>query len=88
MGEAISLSGMTETPVVIVNVQRAGPSTGMPTKQEQSDLDAALYSGHGEFPRIVLSPGNPEEAFHDGVLGLNLADIYQCPVIILSLIHI
>jgi 2-oxoglutarate ferredoxin oxidoreductase subunit alpha len=80
MGEAISLSGMTETPVVIVNVQRAGPSTGMPTKQEQSDLDAALYSGHGEFPRIVLSPGNPEEAFHDGVLGLNLADIYQCPV--------
>lgn len=84
MGEAISLSGMTETPVVIVNVQRAGPSTGMPTKQEQSDLDAALYSGHGEFPRIVLSPGNPEEAFHDGVLGLNLADIYQCPVIILS----
>ena len=84
MGEAISLSGMTETPVVIVNVQRAGPSTGMPTKQEQSDLDIALYSGHGEFPRIVISPGNPEEAFSDGILSLNLADIYQCPVIILS----
>jgi 2-oxoglutarate ferredoxin oxidoreductase subunit alpha len=84
MGEAISLSGMTEIPIVIIDVQRAGPSTGMPTKQEQSDLDCALYSGHGEFPRIVLSPGNPEECFYDGIHSLNLADKYQCPVIILS----
>lgn len=84
MSEAISLSGMAEIPIVIIDVQRAGPSTGMPTKQEQSDLDCALYTGHGEFPRIVLSPGNTEECFYDGINSLNLAEIYQCPVIVLS----
>nr|PZN45270.1 MAG: 2-oxoacid:acceptor oxidoreductase subunit alpha [Bacillota bacterium] len=84
MQENIGLASMAEIPVVIVDVQRGGPSTGMPTKHEQSDLLALAYGGHGEGPRIVLAPGTAEQAFYDTVLAFNLADNYHCPVIIAS----
>lgn len=84
MMEAIGLSGMTETPLVIVDTQRGGPSTGLPTKQEQSDLMQMIYGTHGEIPKIVLAPSTAEEAFYDTVQAFNLAEMYQCPVIILS----
>lgn len=84
MMEAIGLAGMTETPLVIVNVQRGGPSTGLPTKQEQSDLMAMIYGTHGEIPKIVLAPSTAEEAFYDAAEAFNLAEEYQCPVILLT----
>jgi 2-oxoglutarate ferredoxin oxidoreductase subunit alpha len=84
MTEAIGLSGMTETPAVIVNTQRGGPSTGLPTKQEQSDLLAMLFSTHGEIPKIVIAPSTAEECFYDTIEAFNLAEQYQCPVIILT----
>lgn len=84
MTEAIGLAGMTETPVVIVNTQRGGPSTGLPTKQEQSDLLSMLYSTHGEIPKIVIAPSTVEECFYDMVHAFNLAEQYQCPVIVLT----
>lgn len=80
--EAIGLAGMAETPIVIVNSQRGGPSTGLPTKYEQSDLNTMLYAGHGETPRIVLSPSTVEEAFYMTAQAFNYAEEYQCPVII------
>jgi 2-oxoglutarate/2-oxoacid ferredoxin oxidoreductase subunit alpha len=82
--EAIGLSGMTEVPLVIVDTQRGGPSTGLPTKQEQSDLMAMIYGTHGEIPKIVLAPSTVEEAFYDSAEAFNLAEEYQCPVIVLS----
>lgn len=84
MMESIGLSGMTETPLVIVDTQRGGPSTGLPTKQEQSDLLQMIYGTHGEIPKIVIAPSTAEEAFYDTVQAFNLAEIYQCPVILLS----
>jgi 2-oxoglutarate ferredoxin oxidoreductase subunit alpha len=84
MTEAIGLAGMTETPAVIVNTQRGGPSTGLPTKQEQSDVLAMLYSTHGEIPKIVIAPSTAEECFYDMIQAFNLAEEYQCPVIVLS----
>lgn len=84
MTEAIGLAGMTETPVVIVDTQRGGPSTGLPTKQEQSDVLAMLFSTHGEIPKIVLAPSTVEECFYDTIEAFNLAEKFQCPVIILS----
>lgn len=84
MMEAIGLAGMTETPVVIVDTQRGGPSTGLPTKQEQSDLYAMIYGTHGEIPKIVLSPSTIEECFYDTIEAFNLAEKYQCPVILLT----
>lgn len=82
--EYLGLAAMAEIPVVVVDTQRGGPSTGMPTKQEQSDLLALTYGGHGEAPRIVLAPGTGEQAFSDTVLAFNLADNYHCPVMIAS----
>ncbi|RFU67848.1 2-oxoacid:acceptor oxidoreductase subunit alpha [Bacillus sp. V59.32b] len=82
--EAIGLSGITETPLVIIDTQRGGPSTGLPTKQEQSDLMAMIYGTHGEIPKIVMAPSTVEEAFYDTAEALNLAEEYQCPVIVLS----
>ena len=82
--EAIGLAGMTETPLVVVNTQRGGPSTGLPTKHEQSDLLAMLFSTHGEIAKIVLAPSTVEEAFYDAAEAFNLAEEYQCPVILLS----
>ena len=82
--EAIGLAGITETPIVIVDTQRGGPSTGLPTKQEQSDLMAIIYGTHGEIPKIVIAPSTVQEAFYDTAEAFNLAEEYQCPVIILS----
>lgn len=84
MMEALGLSGMSETPLVVIDVQRSGPSTGLPTKTEQSDLFEALYGSHGEFPRIVLAPTSVEECFEYAVHAFNLAETYQCPVIVAS----
>lgn len=82
--EEFGVSGMTETPVVIVDTQRAGPSTGMPTKSEQGDIFLSIYGGHGEVPRIVLAPGTQEECFTLMMEAHHLADKYQCPVFFLT----
>jgi len=84
MMEGFSLAGMAEIPLVVVHVQRAGPSTGMPTKTGQEDLNQWLYGSHGEFPRIILSPGTVEECFEFTTDAFNLAEKYQCPVILLT----
>ncbi|GAA0332412.1 2-oxoacid:acceptor oxidoreductase subunit alpha [Bacillus carboniphilus] len=84
MMESIGLSGITETPLVIVDTQRGGPSTGLPTKQEQSDMMAMIYGTHGDIPKIVMAPSTVEEAFYDAAEAFNLAEEYQCPVIFLS----
>ena len=84
MTEAIGMSGMLETPVVVVNVQRAGPSTGVPTKTEQGDLNQAFGASQGDFPRIIIAPLSMTDCFTTPALAFNLADRYQCPVIILS----
>ncbi|MDD2451677.1 MAG: 2-oxoacid:acceptor oxidoreductase subunit alpha [Sulfurovum sp.] len=84
MTEALSLSGMTETPAVIYLAQRPGPATGLPTRSEQGDLNMAIYSGHGPFARIVLAPSTLESCVECGYLAFELADRYQVPVILLS----
>lgn len=84
MMEAIGLSGMTETPLVIVDTQRGGPSTGLPTKQEQSDINALIYGTHGEIPKLVISPSTIEECFYDMIEAFNIAEEYQIPVIVAS----
>jgi 2-oxoglutarate ferredoxin oxidoreductase subunit alpha len=80
MTETFGLVATSETPLVICNVMRSGPSTGMPTKQEQGDLNAMLYGGHGEVPRFVLAPTTVAECFHKTVEAFNLAEKYQIPV--------
>jgi 2-oxoglutarate ferredoxin oxidoreductase subunit alpha len=84
MMEAIGLSGITETPLVIVDTQRGGPSTGLPTKQEQSDLMAMIYGTHGEIPKVVMAPSTVEEAFYDTIEAFNIAEEYQVPVILMT----
>lgn len=84
MVEAISLAGMTETPLVIVLAQRPGPATGLPTRTAQGDLLFAVHAGHGEFPKAVLAPSDPKEALHAMVRAFDLADRFQVPVIVLS----
>ncbi|WP_345984852.1 2-oxoacid:acceptor oxidoreductase subunit alpha [Sulfurimonas sp. HSL-1656] len=84
MGEGISLSGITETPAVVYLAQRPGPATGLPTRSEQGDLNLALHSGHGPFPRIILAPGSLHECVELGHLAFELADRWQVPVIVLS----
>ena len=84
MTEFLGHASMTETPVVIVDVQRSGPSTGMPTKTSQGDLWLAVYGGHDDFPRIVVAPLNVEDCFYAAVDAFNLAEKYQIPVILLS----
>jgi 2-oxoglutarate ferredoxin oxidoreductase subunit alpha len=81
MAEALGWAGINEVPVVISLYQRAGPSTGLPTRHEQGDLKFAVNAGHGEFPRIVLASGDIEESFYDSIKVFNLADRYQMPVI-------
>ncbi|MFH1170281.1 MAG: 2-oxoacid:acceptor oxidoreductase subunit alpha [Candidatus Vogelbacteria bacterium] len=83
MQEAFSFSGAAELPLVIAVSQRQAPATGVPTFSSQADLRLAIHSGHGEFPRIVIAPGDAEEAFLVGANGLNLAWKYQTPVIAL-----
>jgi len=82
MQEGIGQLGMAEIPLVVVDAQRGGPSTGMPTKPEQSDLNLLVYGGNGDFPRVVLAPGTPDECFHLTVKACNLAEQYQLPVFI------
>ncbi len=84
MVEGIGLASMEEIPVVIVDAQRSGPSTGMPSKMEQGDLNLALYGAHGDAPRIVLAPTSVEDCFYLTVRAFNLAEKYQMPVILLS----
>lgn len=84
MVEAISLAGVTETPSVFYLVSRPGPATGLPTWTAQGDLLFAINAGHGEFPKIVLSPSSHQEAFEMGVEALNLAATYQTPVVVLN----
>lgn len=84
MAELVGLSGMAEIPCVIADVQRGGPSTGLPTKTEQGDLLFALHGGHGDFPRIVLAPTSVYDCFMMTVHAFNFAEKYQVPVILLS----
>ena len=81
MAEALGWAGINEVPVVVSLYQRAGPSTGLPTRHEQGDLNFAINAGHGEFPRIVLASGDIEESFYDTIKVFNFADQYQMPVI-------
>ena len=84
MGEGIGLAWMAEIPLVVIDVQRGGPSTGLPTKTEQSDLLTALYPGHGDMKMPVIAPGTVEECFVAGVKSVNWAERYQGPVVVLS----
>jgi len=83
MTEGIGHSGQAEVPIVIIQCQRVGPSTGEPTRNEQSDVNHVVYSSHGEFPRLVIAPGNSEECFYLSAEALNLAERYQLPVFLL-----
>ena len=83
MSEAFGLAGMVELPLVIIMGQRGGPATGLPTKNEQGDLRFILHAAQGEFPRIVLAPGDVEECFYLTLEAFNLADKLQNPIIIL-----
>jgi len=84
MVESLSFAGVTEIPIVVFIAQRPGPATGMPTWTEQGDLLFSVFSGHGEFPKIVLAPGDNEEMIELTAKAYNLADIYQMPVIVIS----
>ncbi len=84
MAEAIGLAGCAEVPVVIIDAQRPGPSTGLPTKTEQGDLYHALFCSHGDIPRIVIAASSVAESFELCANAFNLAEIYQCPVILLT----
>jgi 2-oxoglutarate ferredoxin oxidoreductase subunit alpha len=84
MTEGISLAAMIESPLVVHLAQRPGPATGLPTRTEQADLELVLYAGHGEFPRIILAPGNISEAFYLTQKAFDLADSFQVPVFVLT----
>ena len=84
MVEALGFASITETPLVIAEVQRGGPSTGLPTRTEQPDLEFVIFCSQGETPRIVIAPSTIEECFEAGWRAFNLAEKYQCPVIIMS----
>ena len=82
--EAIGWAVMAEVPLVVVDVQRGGPSTGMPTNVEQSDLNIAVYGGHGDSPRVVLAPAHVEDAYYTAIEAVNIARKYSTPVFILT----
>ena len=84
MAESVGLASITETPLVIAEVQRPGPATGLPTRTEQGDLQFAVNISQGEFPLLVLSPRDQEDAFYQAFRAHNLAEKYQIPVVILS----
>jgi len=88
MVEGLGLAGITETPIVVVDAQRASPAIGLPTRTEQSDLEFVLHASHGEFPRAVLAPASIEDCFWAMVTAFNLADRYQLPVIVLTDQHL
>ena len=83
-GEAIGWAVMAEIPLVVINVQRGGPSTGMPTNVEQSDLNIACFGGHGDSPRVVIAPASVEDCFYTAIEAVNIARQYSTPVIILT----
>jgi 2-oxoglutarate ferredoxin oxidoreductase subunit alpha len=82
--EALGWAVMAEVGIVVCNIQRGGPSTGMPTNVEQADLNLAVFGGHGDCPRVVLSPTNVEDCFYTAIEAVNIARKYSVPVIILS----
>lgn len=84
MTESLGLAGIMETPLVVINVQRPGPATGLPTRTEQSDLSFLLTASHGEIPRMIISVRNPEDAFYQTARALNIADKYQMLVILMN----
>ena len=84
MGEQLNLASMLELPLVIVDVQRGGPSTGLPTKTEQSDLKFAIYGTAGEAPRVILAPTSVEDCFYQTIRAFNLAERFQMPVLLLT----
>ncbi|MCL4332198.1 MAG: 2-oxoacid:acceptor oxidoreductase subunit alpha [Candidatus Thermoplasmatota archaeon] len=84
MVEALGMAGMLEIPLVVYESQRSGPSTGLPTKTEQGDLNLVLGASQGDFPRIILAPGTVEECFYMTREAMNLAQVYQTPVIVMS----
>lgn len=88
MVEGLSLAGMTETPIVVVDAQRPAPATGFPTRTEQADLDFLIHAGHGEFARAVFAPGSIEQAFYLTIRAFNIAEKYQIPVLIMSDQHL
>ncbi len=88
MVEALSLAGITESPVVAVLGQRPGPAVGLPTRTEQGELWFAIHAGHGEFPRAVLAPATIEDCFYATTRAFNLAESYQTPVIIMTDHHL
>lgn len=88
MSEALSMAGLIETPVVIIDVQRPGPATGLPTDTEQADLRFLIHGGHGEFPRKIIAFRSAEDAFNQTVRAFDLAEKYQIPVIVMSDQHI
>ena len=88
MVEGIGMAGMTETPLVVVDAQRAGPSTGLPTKTEQGDLNLMLGAGQGEFPRAILAPSDPAEAYRTMIDAFRLAEDWQTPVLVASDLHL
>lgn len=88
MQEALSMAGIIETPIVIANVQRPGPATGLPTDTEQADLRFLIHGGHGEFPRKIIAPRTVEDAFNQTVRAFDTAEKYQIPVILMSDKHL
>ena len=84
MTEAIGMAAMIEAPVVIVNVTRGGPSTGLPTKTEQGDLNQVVGASQGDFPRVIIAPSDATDCYYTAVEALNLAETFQLPVIILT----
>lgn len=82
--EFLGLAAMTETPLVVVDVQRGGPSTGLPTKVEQSDLLAILYGQPGDAPKVILAPATIEECFHVMITARRIAEAFRCVVFVLS----
>ena len=84
MTEAIGMAGIMEIPVVMINVMRGGPSTGLPTKQEQGDLNQAIGASQGDFPRVIIAPTSIADCYTTMEESFNIAEKYQCPVLVLS----
>ncbi|MEK7281176.1 MAG: iron dependent repressor, metal binding and dimerization domain protein, partial [Chloroflexota bacterium] len=84
MTEMMSLASAAEIPIVIVDVQRGGPSTGIPSKSEQSDLNHAIYGGHGDAPRVVIAPYDTEGCYRLVIESINISEEFQTPVVLLS----
>jgi 2-oxoglutarate ferredoxin oxidoreductase subunit alpha len=88
MVEALGMAGMTETPLVVVESQRSGPSTGLPTKTEQGDLNLMLGAGQGEFPRAILAPSHAADAYRATIRAFELAEEWQTPILLASDLHL